>query len=433
MSRTGRRAVLGVGLALALALTGCGVGGGGAAQDAAGSARDGKIAGEITFQTWNLKGGYEKYFTGLVDAFEQQHPGTKVKWVDQPADGYSDKLSADAAAGTLPDVMDLGPEAGYTLAGAGRLLDIAKEDPEARKDFLPAAWEAMTWPGVGGGTYGYPFYLNTGPSFFNKDLLAKAGLDPAQIPATYDELFAQATRMAGAAKGSYSMIGRTPVIETFGTYGVPLMNRQGTEFTFNGPEGVELLTRFKEMYEAGALTEDVLNEQQTGEVDKFKAGRLGWLPGSAYNLADFKKTAPKVYKSVAIGPMIANAAPNMYIESLAVSAHTRNAATAIAFAKFATNAKNQLAFAHEAAIFPATAGTLDDPYFTADDGTDEGRVRVEAAAQTKRAVVYWPPAFSQAMVDELREQVALAIKGRKSPQQALDETVAFCNERLGRA
>ncbi|MFM9448007.1 extracellular solute-binding protein [Streptomyces acidiscabies] len=45
-------------------------------------------------------------------AFEKEHPGTKVKWIDRPADGYSEKLSADAAAG-------------YTLAGAGKLLDIA--------------------------------------------------------------------------------------------------------------------------------------------------------------------------------------------------------------------------------------------------------------------------------------------------------------------
>ncbi|MGW0583565.1 extracellular solute-binding protein, partial [Streptomyces sp. NPDC002920] len=368
----------------------------------------------------------------LVAAFEKKYPGTDVKWIDQPADGYSEKLSADAAAGNLPDVVDLGPEAGYTLAGADMLLNIAKADPSAKKDFLPAAWNAMTWAGIDGGTYGYPFYLNTGPSFFNTALMSEAGLDPKNIPETYDELFAQADEMADAAKGEYSMLGRTPVIETFGTYGVELMNNDATAFTFNNDKGVELLTRYKEMYDSGALTEDILNEKQVGEVDKFKAGRLGWLPGSAYNLADFKKNAPDIYKSVAIGPMIANSAPNMYIESLAVSSRTKNASTAVAFAKFATNAENQLAFAHRAAIFPATAGTLDDPFFTKDDATDEGRVRVESAAQIERAVVHWPPAFSQAMVDELREQVALALKGDKSPKQALDDTVDFCNDRLDR-
>ncbi|MEX3104296.1 MULTISPECIES: sugar ABC transporter substrate-binding protein [unclassified Streptomyces] len=416
-----------------LVLAGCGVGGGDDSGGGTDGPVDGKVAGSITFQTWNLKGNYAGYFTGLVAAFEKEHPGTKVKWIDQPADGYSEKLSADAAAGTLPDVMDLGPEAGYTLAGAGKLLDIAKADPAAKADFLPAAWNAMTWPGIDGGTYGYPFYLNTGPSFFNTALMTKAGLDPKNLPKTYGELFTQAEKMAGSAKGAYSMLGRTPVIETFGTYGVELMDKDATAFTFNSAKGVELLTRYKELYDAGALTEDILNEKQVGEVDKFKAGELGWLPGSAYNLADFKKNAPDIYRSVAIGPIVADAAPNMYIESLAVSSKTGNVATAVAFAKFATNRANQLAFAHRAAIFPATRNTLDDPYFTKDDGTDEGRVRVEAAAQIGRAVVYWPPAFSQAMVDELREQVALALKGEKSPKKALDDTVAFCNDKLRRA
>lgn len=433
MRRTRLRGAASAAMVLSLGLAGCGVGGG-SSDDGGGSGAEtgGKVTGSITFQTWNLKGGYQDYFTDLVGAFEKKYPGTEVKWIDQPADGYSEKLSADAAAGNLPDVVDLGPEAGYTLAGANMLLDIAEADPAAKKDFLPAAWNAMTWAGIDGGTYGYPFYLNTGPSFFNTKLMTKAGLDPKKIPKTYDELFGQAEEMADAAKGEYSMLGRTPVIETFGTYGVELMNKDASAFTFNNAKGVELLTKYKEMYDSGALTEDILNEKQVGEVDKFKAGRLGWLPGSAYNLADFKKNAPDIYKSVAIGPMIANAAPNMYIESLAVSAKTKNTATAIAFAKFATNAENQLAFAHKAAIFPATVGTLDDPFFTKSDGTDEGRVRVESAAQIGRAVVHWPPAFSQAMVDELREQVALALKGDKSPKQALDDTVAFCNEKLDR-
>ncbi len=427
---TRRRALLGAGAALCLALTGCGVGGAGSGDT--GQAAGGKVTGKITFQTWNLKGSYQAYFTHLVSAFEKKYPGTTVKWIDQPADGYSDKLSADAAAGTLPDVMDLGPEAGYTLAKAGMLVNIAKADPSSQQDFLPAAWNAMTWAGVGGGTYGYPFYLNTGPSFFNTALLGKAGLDTKKLPQTYDDLFDAAGKMAGTAHGAYSMIGRTPVIETFGTYGVPLMNSGGTKFTFNDPKGVQLLTRFKTLYDAGALTEDILNEKQTGEVDKFKAGELGWLPGSAYNLQDFKQNAPDIYKSVGIGPAIANASPNMYIESLAVSAKGHNRPTAVAFAKFATDAANELAFAKQAGIFPGTRGTLDNPYFTKNDGSDAARVRVESAAQVKKAVVYWPPAFSQAMVDELREQVALALKGSKSPQQALDDTVAFCNERLGR-
>ena len=62
---------------------------------------DGELSGEITFQTWNLKNDkYTPYFEDLIASYEEEHPGTKINWVDQPSEGYEDKLSADAAAGS---------------------------------------------------------------------------------------------------------------------------------------------------------------------------------------------------------------------------------------------------------------------------------------------------------------------------------------------
>ena len=100
---------------------------------------------ELKFQTWNLKNEkFTDYFEGLIDQFEKENPGITIKWVDQPADNYEDKLSTDAAAGELPDVVDMGPEPAYTLASAGILLNLADAVPEAEDDFLPAAWDAAT-------------------------------------------------------------------------------------------------------------------------------------------------------------------------------------------------------------------------------------------------------------------------------------------------
>ena len=53
----------------------------------------------VTFQTWNLKNDtYTPYFNDLMKQFEKDNPGVKVKWVDQPAENYDQKLSTDAAA-----------------------------------------------------------------------------------------------------------------------------------------------------------------------------------------------------------------------------------------------------------------------------------------------------------------------------------------------
>lgn len=414
-------------VAAAFALGGCGIGGGSSDEPAA--TVSGDVTGEITFQTWNLKGGYADYFTDLVTAFQSAHPGTTVKWIDQPAEGYQDKLSADAAAGSLPDVVDIGPEAAFTLAKAGLLLDLSKTDAEAKSSYLAKAWDANAFPSLGG-TYAYPWYLNTGPSFFNTALLEKCGVPKNPLPTTFDALFAAGQTMAATCKGDVNMVGRLPAIETFGTYGVPLMDQAGTTFTFNGAKGVELVNHYRDLYRAGGMTEDTLNKLQTGELDAFKSGQVAWLPGSSYTLKELKTTAPKVAETVAISPQITNDKPNMYIESLGVNAKSKNLPTAVAFAKFVTDRDNQLAFSKQAAIFPSAAGALDDPYFTAGDGTDESSLRLESAKAVSEAIVYWPASFSSKCADYLREQIALAVLGKKDVQTALDDAVEYANGTL---
>lgn len=412
---------------VALFASACSSGG----SDAGSTGDSGGLSGEITFQTWNLKNEkYTPYFEGLIADFEAEYPGTTINWVDQPAEGYQEKLSADAAAGSLPDVVDMGPEAAYTLGEAGAILDIAEADPEAQDLYLPKAWEAMTFDGLGGGTYGYPWYLNTGPSFFNAAILDECGLDSTALPSTYDELFEQAAVLRENCPDK-AMIARTPVIENFGEYGSQLMNEDGTEFTFNDEQGVELVQAFVDLFEGQGLTDESLNNLQTNEVEEFKAGRLAYLPGSSYTLNDLKETAPDIYDQVAMGPRIANTSPNMYIESLVVNAASKNPELATEFAKYVTNSENQFSFAQAANVFPSSAGTLDDPYFTEEDGTPETQVRVETAEQVADAVVWWPPAFSGAAdAETLREQIALAVLGNQTAQEALDAAVDYSNSRL---
>lgn len=92
---------------------------------------------EISFQTWNLKNDtYTPYFNDLIAAFQKENPGVTVKWIDQPADGYTDKINADAAAGTLPDVVDMSPTGAYSLAKAGVTLNLSREDPDAEPSSL---------------------------------------------------------------------------------------------------------------------------------------------------------------------------------------------------------------------------------------------------------------------------------------------------------
>ena len=414
----------------ALGVSGCGLSGSSSdGQDDTGPIT-GDVTGSISFQTWALKPKYTDYLNGVIAAFKKQHPGVTVNWIDQPADGYLQKVTADAAAGNLPDVVNVPPDLSYPLARKKLLVNIDQAVPGASKDYLDNSWAAYAIPGQSG-SYGYPWYLNTGPTFYNKALFRQVGLDPDHPPTNYSELEADALVMAQRSDKKIAMLGLTPVIADFGLYGVTVMDSSGTKFTFNEPKGVEFVEMYKGLYNAGALIPEALTANYTGAGTKFMNQQIAWAPGSAYDLANFKTNAPSLYANVGITKTITNTGKAvMYVQGLSVSAASKNKPTALAFARFVTNADNQLAFAKLTAIFPSTKGTLDNPYFSDDGGTDEGRVRVAAAKQLATAVNYTPVQWSDQMTTLLQQKLADAMLGKTSSKQALDDTVAQCNKLL---
>ncbi|MET9229066.1 sugar ABC transporter substrate-binding protein [Lentzea sp. NPDC003310] len=405
----------------AVPVAGCGLSG----TSNTGSSASGQVTGEITFQTWSLKPKYTDYVNGVVDAFQKQHSGTAVKWVDQPADGYLAKVMADASAGSLPDVINVPPDLSFPLAKAGQLVDLDESLKDARPEYLENAWQAFEIPGKGG-CYGFPWYLNTGPLFYNKALFTQAGLDPNKPPKDFEELEATALKLA---EKKIAILGQTPSIADFGLYGVTLF--KDDKFTFNEPKGVEFVETYKRMYDAGALIPEALTQNYTGAGAKFMAQQTAMNPGSAYDLGKFKTDAPSLYANVGISTPITNTgSANMFLHGVSVPKSSKNQATALAFGRFLTNAENQVKFAKLASIFPSTSKGGDDPYFTTEDGSDEARVRVAAAKQLKTAVNYTPVQFSDQMREALLQQLADAMLGKKSPKQALDDAVNECNRLL---
>ncbi|MFF0066124.1 ABC transporter substrate-binding protein [Streptomyces sp. NPDC005279] len=412
-------------LAAVLPLSACGGGSGADSSDASG-----KVDGRITFQTWNLQANFKDYFDGVIAAFEKKYPGTEVKWVDRPAEGYADKISADAAGNTLPDVVNVSPDLVAPLAKAGLALDLDKAASKYREEYLQGAWQSHRIPGMDG-TYAFPWYLNTGPLFYNKRLFKDAGLDAEKPPKTYGEVFDAGLRMAGKSKGKIATLANVPTIEDFGRYGVPLMNKEGTGFAFNDAKGVELLTRYKELYDAKALDPQALTATPESSGHKFLTESVAMNPGSALDLENFRKQAPGLYRNIGITDQVTSTGrANMYVMGVMVNSRSRQKPAAVAFAHFVTDATRQMEFARKVAIFPSTAGSLDDPYFTKEDGTDVNRVRIAAAKSLKTAVNYTPALFSEQMKTELRNAVARALQGKQSPKEALDNAVNACDRML---
>ncbi|MEK9522340.1 ABC transporter substrate-binding protein [Streptomyces sp. NPDC087908] len=144
-------------------------------------------SGDVTLRLvaadYDLNGGdsTKKYWSGLVSAFEAEHPGIKVEVQVESWDDVDRKVAEMVKAGKAPDVAQIGAYADYAAAdqlyAADELLSIP-----VQSNFLAPLVDAGEHKRV---QYGLPFVASTRPLFYNKALFDKAG---AKAPTTWDEL-----------------------------------------------------------------------------------------------------------------------------------------------------------------------------------------------------------------------------------------------------
>lgn len=404
----------------------------------ASSSNKDSLKGTVTFETWNLKNDkYTPFLTQAIKTYEKNHPGSHIKWVDAPSDGYTQKLSTEAAANELPDIIDGGPAVVYPLAKAGALLNLSKEDPSAKNIYTEGAWNAVTFHGRGMqvGAYGYPWYVNDGPMYWNTKLMKQCGISTDKLPETWDEYFAAAKTMTKNCKNVYmsTMIGGAT--DDYASAGIKIMNADQTKYIFNTPKAVAHLQKFVDLYKAGGIPPEALSATWSQQADYFQRGSIIGMGGSAYSAAGFKQNAPDLYKNLAVGPKISDEGKSASVsyDSLSIAKTCKYPKLAMDFARFITNSKNQLEFDKLSSCFPSTKGTIDDPYFKkAASGSD---LQSQAIKITMNAVTKGysnrPPMMSDADGwNYLQQQAALALQGKQTAKQALDKAVDFANSRL---
>ncbi|WP_163569904.1 ABC transporter substrate-binding protein [Fodinicola feengrottensis] len=127
--------------------------------------------------------------------------GVKLERVPSPGYNYDQKIAALFLANKAPDFFWCGNDTAQSLGQKGLLFDwnayLSRRtngmDPAG---FVPGALDY--WHGPDGGLYGLPTLVNTYGFYYNKKLLAKAGVPVPQPGWTYAQLFAAATALTKA-------------------------------------------------------------------------------------------------------------------------------------------------------------------------------------------------------------------------------------------
>ncbi|HVP58913.1 MAG TPA: ABC transporter substrate-binding protein [bacterium] len=272
----------------------------------------------ITF--WHGMGGpLGRVLEDLIKEFNATHPNIHVISVSMGNyNALSQKIMAAVAAGKPPVLAQAYENWTVELIMTNSIVPIQKfiDGPtglsrESLADILPVFIENNKW---GNTIWSFPFNKSVRALYYNKDLFAKAGLDPEHPPETWDDYYEYARRITKDTNGD----GKPEIWGTAGqinawTFGNLLLENGGqfldpkTDLVaFNGPEGIEALAFMKKLLADGVGFVASGFEYQ----NDFLAGKVGMIEGSTVSVAFM---AGKYSFPLGIAPLPRGKLPGMTI------------------------------------------------------------------------------------------------------------------------
>jgi len=388
----------------------------------------------IEFWTFSMKPRFTPYFEGVVKRYEATNPGVHVEWVDFPWDIIQTKLVTRIVAGKPPALVNLNIPWAEEFARDGLLTPVDGMFGDERGRYLQSSLRDLTF---GGKTYGFPMYSNVAVIAYNREIFRAAGITHA--PRNLDEQLAIARQIAQRTGKAGLCPALSKVDGLMLQQGLPVLDRGRA--VFNSPAHVAFVRKLADTYRAGGLLKDGLFAEDNfpPAVEAYKSGRLGMLLAPPTALKRIQSDAKDIYALTEVAPAPlgpTGIADGGWLIHFGVPA--RVAATELPgigkFARFLTSDENQLEFARQASVFPASARAANDPFFTAlppNAGAAEKAVAAGAVSMPHSRTMYVAGIEDY---DELRRALVKAVEagitGRQDIQQALDTAVAIWNRKL---
>ncbi|HEX4985025.1 MAG TPA: sugar ABC transporter substrate-binding protein [Burkholderiales bacterium] len=231
----------------------------------------------------------------LMQEFERTHPGIRIEIQQIPWTAAHEKLLTAFAAGTLPDLCQLGntwiPE--FAALNALEPLD-ARIDASAAiatGDYFPGIWDTNV---IDGRLLGIPWYVDTRVLFYRSDLLKRAGI-PAP-PRTWPE-WARALGAVKRAAGAdaYAILLPLDEFEPLLALGLQqpgdLLGDSGRRGRFSAPGFRAALGFYAGMFRNGWAPAN-----RAGAISsvwaEFARGYFAFYISGPWNIAEFKRRMP---------------------------------------------------------------------------------------------------------------------------------------------
>lgn len=348
---------------------------------------------EISFWTMQLSPTFDDYIKGVITSFEKENPNIKVNWVDVPWGDMENKILSAAASSTMPDVANLNPHFSQKLAQLGALADMDELAGDVKADYVEGAWMASTYDDQ---SFGIPWYLTTGITFYNKALFEEAGLDPAKPPVYFEDIYevAKTIKDKTGKYGYMPMFSDSHMLEDFEKGGVEIFNDDHTEVDFTSEKLVKTIEMYKKMFDEGLIPRDAFTKNFGELIQFYSSGEVAIFQGGTSHASMIETNSAEVYGNTGVGPQLLGkdgGKVNVAVMNLVIAKSSTKQEAAAKFAIYLTNAENQTEFSKvSGAILPSTLASLNDPFFALNE-TVKDQARSISAVQLPESEVIFPP------------------------------------------
>lgn len=140
----------------------------------------------ITFANWaDSEQATRPGIEDMISKFEAVHPEIKVKSEPISFTDIGHTMVLRVQSGNPPDVAELSGNDTFAVAATGALANLDSYAGDLKSSFIPAEIAAGTYQNH---LIALPWTVNPPGLWYNKQLMAGAGLDPTKPPKTRDEL-----------------------------------------------------------------------------------------------------------------------------------------------------------------------------------------------------------------------------------------------------
>jgi multiple sugar transport system substrate-binding protein len=377
----------------------------------------------------------------VVEAFHRSQSAVRVSYVN-PTPSYEDGaqlILRGAATGQLPDITFQGLNRLRIFAERNLAVDLRPFMAELGDLRRLGYTEQLLGLGRAQGIQAGLAWATSNPvSYYNVDLIRRAGLNPDQFPTSWDEIIRWSAAIKRLGDGNEGMFFRWPGDDwmfsalVFG-FGGRMLNASESDVGFAGPEGLNALRLLDRMVKEGGMP----NYAGTADLQAFAAGKLGMMFRTTAQVVGVRESVGRNFElRTARLPVIDATNGRLPTGGAGGMITTRDPArqrAAFAFLRFCTSVEGTSIMVRNTGYVPTNQLALDEPQHLAAFYAENPLFR--PATEQMPLMIQWTPfpgTNSVRITEAIVNQLSRIVEGRASPEDVQREMAADVRRLLPR-